>query len=148
MSFSATALGVYYHIKPGRLPREAIDLFDLAICGTSYYGADEWVIPSPNLSFARQTDLNSTASNTIALNSCPTCTTSPIGAFLMLPMRWVFIVSLLTTATVPNMHQNFSYLQSNDCSQMYSHQYQTGTFRLFLIGFQLLTYHFSALFVI
>ena len=67
MSFSATALGVYYHIKPGRLPREAIDLFDLAICGTSYYGADEWVIPSPNLSFARQTDLNSTASNTIAL---------------------------------------------------------------------------------
>ena len=68
MSFSATALNVsYYYIKPGRLPQEAIDLFDIVICGTSYYGRDGWVVPSPDLSFARQTDLNSTASNNIAL---------------------------------------------------------------------------------
>ena len=58
---------MYYYIKPGRLPQEAINLFDIVICGTSYYGRDGWVIPSPDLSFACQTDLNSTASNDIAL---------------------------------------------------------------------------------
>jgi len=42
-------------------------LFDIVICGTSYYGRDGWVVPSPDLSFARQTDLSSTASNNIAL---------------------------------------------------------------------------------
>ena len=42
-------------------------MFDIVICGTSYYGRDGWVVPSPDLSFARQTDLSSTASNNIAL---------------------------------------------------------------------------------
>ena len=53
--------------QPGRLPQEAIDMFDIAICGTSFYGGRDWFVPNPKLSFACQTDLNSTASNDITL---------------------------------------------------------------------------------
>ena len=48
-------------------PEEAIDLFDLTICGTSFYGGCDWVIPSPNMSFACQTNINRTLSNTLAV---------------------------------------------------------------------------------
>ena len=54
-------------IKPNRSPQEAIDLFDITICGTSFYGGDDWVVPSPDLSFARQSELNCTVANKITL---------------------------------------------------------------------------------
>lgn len=54
-------------MKPGRFPHEAVDLFDFTICGTSFYGEGDWVIPSPKMSFARQTDINHTIRNTLAV---------------------------------------------------------------------------------
>ena len=55
----------YCHIKPGRTPQDAIDNFDLTICGVSFYGGNDWVVPDPELSFARKTTLQSTTSNRI-----------------------------------------------------------------------------------
>ena len=58
---------LYCNMKPGRFPHEAVDLFDFTICGTSFYGEGDWVIPSPKMSFARQTDINRTIRNTLAV---------------------------------------------------------------------------------
>jgi len=55
----------YCHIKPGRTPQDAIDNFDLTICGVSFYGGNDWVVPDPELSFARKTTLQSTIGNKI-----------------------------------------------------------------------------------
>ena len=55
----------YCHIKPGRTPQDAIDNFDLTICGVSFYGGNDWVVPDPELSFACKTTLQSTTSNRI-----------------------------------------------------------------------------------
>ena len=47
------------------MPQDAIDLFDMSICGISFYGMGDWVIPSPDLSFTCRTELNCTITNKI-----------------------------------------------------------------------------------
>jgi len=49
------------------VPQEAIEQFDLAICGASYYGDNNWFVPSPRLSFNCQTELQSIIANKITL---------------------------------------------------------------------------------
>ena len=49
------------------MPQEAIEQFDLAICGASYYGDNNWFVPSPRLSFNCQTELQSIIANKITL---------------------------------------------------------------------------------
>ena len=47
------------------MPQDAIDLFDMSICGISFYGMGDWVIPYPDLSFTCRTELNCTIPNKI-----------------------------------------------------------------------------------
>ena len=42
-------------------------MFDLTICGTSFFGGQDWFIPNPEQSFTLQTDLNSTVGNEMTL---------------------------------------------------------------------------------